>query len=513
MSEEILKALMQLFAIITKQDDGVSEKERSYVQNFLTQQLNSELVSEYMSLYDSFSKTDEVQSVNTEEVKKKKLTNVKDSVRTLSICKKINKTLTQKQKVIVLIRLFELIKSEQSLPDQKIQIIDTVSTVFNIQSDEFKIIEKFVTENSLEASLDIPELLLVGDYFEHITENLKKIHAHGFDGKIAILKVKSVEMYFLRYLGQSDVVLNGLPVNIGQIYLMASGSTIKLPIGDPLYYSDIVSKFLSDLQIQKVCFEVKDIHYQFPNGTIGLRGVSFSEGPGKLIGIMGGSGAGKTTLLNVLAGLEQPSNGHVIINGFDVHKDRHEMEGVIGYVAQDDILFEELTVFQNLYYNAKLCLSHLSEVELQKLVLQILKNLGLAEIRDVKVGNVLNKKISGGQRKRLNIALELIREPSVMFLDEPTSGLSSRDSENVMDLLKELSLKGKLIFVVIHQPSSDIYKMFDKIFILDVGGYPVYYGNSVQAVIYFKTLTNQINSNVGQCVACGNVNPEQIFNY
>ncbi len=100
--------------------------------------------------------------------------------------------------------------------------------------------------------------------------------------------------------------------------------------------------------------------------------------------------------------------------------------------------------------------------------------------------HTFNKLISGGQRKRLNIALELIREPSVLFVDEPTSGLSSRDSENMMDLLRELALKGKLVFVVIHQPSSEIYKMFDKIIFLDIGGYMIYYGNPVEAVMYFK---------------------------
>ena len=99
-----------------------------------------------------------------------------------------------------------------------------------------------------------------------------------------------------------------------------------------------------------------------------------------------------------------------------------------------------------------------------------------------------------------------------MFLDEPTSGLSSRDSENVIDLLKELSLKGKLIFVVIHQPSSDIYKMFDKMIIMDTGGFPAYYGHPVEAVTYFKKSTLQVDANRGQCETCGNVNPEQIFN-
>ena len=142
----------------------------------------------------------------------------------------------------------------------------------------------------------------------------------------------------------------------------------------------------------------------------------------------------------------------------------------------------------------------------------MLASLGLLERKDLKVGSPLNKMISGGQRKRLNIARELIREPSILFVDEPTSGLSSRDSENVMDLLRELTLKGKLIFVVIHQPSSEIYKMFDDMLILDTGGYLIYAGNPVEAVMYFKRADSQINSDVGECPTCGNVNPELIFN-
>ncbi len=170
-----------------------------------------------------------------------------------------------------------------------------------------------------------------------------------------------------------------------------------------------------------------------------------------------------------------------------------------------------MTVYQNLYYNAKLCLDNHTEEQLNTKVANLLHQLGLYEIKNFKVGSPLNPVISGGQRKRLNIGLELIREPSVLFIDEPTSGLSSRDSENIMDLLKELTYKGKLIFVVIHQPSSEIFKLFDKISILDIGGYPVYYGNPVEAIMYFKERANQINSDVGQCPTCGNVHPEQIF--
>ena len=154
----------------------------------------------------------------------------------------------------------------------------------------------------------------------------------------------------------------------------------------------------------------------------------------------------------------------------------------------------------------------MSEEETVSKVDGVLKNLGLYEIRNIQVGTPLNKKISGGQRKRLNISLELIREPAIMFLDEPTSGLSSRDSENILDLLQELARKGKLLFIVIHQPSSEIFKMFDKLIILDTGGYLIYNGNPIDSIEYFKRKIEQANYNESECYVCGNVNPEQIFN-
>jgi len=207
-----------------------------------------------------------------------------------------------------------------------------------------------------------------------------------------------------------------------------------------------------------VTFEAAKISYKFPTGQIGIHELSFIERSGKLIGIMGASGSGKTTLLNLLNGNYIPTTGQVLINGLNLHQDKEKLHGIIGYVPQEDFLVEELTVFENLYFNAKLSFGDYNDLRITKEVIKLLKDLGLYEIKDNVVGSPLNRKISGGQRKRLNIALELIRKPPVLFLDEPTSGLSSSDSENIMDLLKELTLQGKLVFVVIHQPSSDIYK-------------------------------------------------------
>lgn len=510
MSEEILKALMQLFAIISKQDEGTTEDQRNFVESFLSSQLNNQKTQEYLKLYDEKSGTAESESLEPGQIASK-LTSMKDSVRTLSICRKINKTLTQKQKVIVLIRLFEMLKAENLYTEQRMGIISTIATVFNLLNDELELISSFIRNDDPD-QMNSEEILIINSQQPTKTDKYPKykhINSQGLDGNICILRIKSADLYFVKYAGISEVFFNGLSFNTKKIYLLPQGSTLRVPKGT-IYYSDIVSRYLSAENKNRLSFKAENLVYKFPNSSIGLRNINISEEFG-LIGIMGASGSGKTTLMNVLSGIETPISGSVTLNGLNVHKDVDEAKSMIGYIAQDDFLMEDLSVYENLFYNSKLCFKNLSDDEIKGLVDKTLTNLGLFEIKDIKVGSPLNKKISGGQRKRLNIALELIREPSVLFVDEPTSGLSSKDSENVMDLLKELSLQMKLIFVVIHQPSSDIFKMFDKLYVMDTGGYPIYYGNPIEAIMHFKQATKQINAEIGECHACGNVNPELLF--
>ncbi len=319
-------------------------------------------------------------------------------------------------------------------------------------------------------------------------------------------------MYILRYHGSETIYLNSQVIKPYKINIFNRGASIRNPKLRPVYYSDVVGTFLSGESASKIVFEVKHIDYFFNKTTQGLHGINLKEESGKLVGIMGGSGAGKSTLLKILNGSTNPTKGEVLINGISIHSGNPAIYGQIGYIPQDDLLIEDLTVFQNIFYSAKLSFGNLDDREIEKKCLEVLSDIGLLEAKDLKVGNPLEQTISGGQRKRVNISLELIREPGILFVDEPTSGLSSRDSENIMDLLKELTLKGKLVFVVIHQPSSDIFKMFDKLFILDTGGYPIYYGNPVESLVYFKTISKQINANESECQVCGNVTPEQIFN-
>ncbi len=506
MSEKILKALMQLFAIIAK-SDGVTNHGRQVVTDFLRQQLSQERVSDYLTLFDQFSAEAPEKRKPREGVERR--TSVKDSVRVLRICTQINAELEQKQKLVVLIRILEFIRAGEAISEQELEFASTVASTFNIPNEEFENIKALVSKDI--GNIQSRNLLLISPLAEP-DHQYKFIPCEALLGRLAVLRINSVDMLVIQYQGEGEVNLNGSSMQPGTVYVLNPGSSIRNSKINTLYYSDILGCLNAFQSGEHLIYDVDAIEYVFKNGHQGLHSLSFTGESGRMIGIMGASGAGKSTLLNILNGIDKPTRGQVLINGVDLHRDKKSLQGVIGYVSQDDLLMEELSVYENLFYNAKLCFGGFSEEQIRERVDRLLLDIGLFEIRELKVGSPLNKKISGGQRKRLNIGLELIREPAVLFVDEPTSGLSSRDSENIMDLLKELSLKGKLVFVVIHQPSSDIFKMFDQLLLLDTGGYPIYLGNPVESLVYFKRVINHVNCEESECSLCGNVNPELIFN-
>lgn len=216
----------------------------------------------------------------------------------------------------------------------------------------------------------------------------------------------------------------------------------------------------------RLSIEARQLTVEVPDRRL-LEDVSLTIRPGKFVGLMGLAGAGKSTLMSALNGYVPPTAGSVYIGGRNLYQHYDSFRGQIGYVPQDDIMHGDLTVREALYYTARLRLPvDFAADEIGERISDVLEQLGMKDAENVLIGSPEKKGISGGQRKRVNLAMELLTDPSILFLDEPTSGLSSEDALIVMNLLRELARSGKTILLTIHQPSLDAYRQMDDLIII-----------------------------------------------
>jgi ABC-type multidrug transport system ATPase subunit/pSer/pThr/pTyr-binding forkhead associated (FHA) protein len=330
----------------------------------------------------------------------------------------------------------------------------------------------------------------------------------------------------------NDLQLDGLQISNhharlhnqgGQVVVEDAGSTNGVYVGGvritgrrPIQNRDIVQigPFVLQADLQrgvavfdtrsKTRIDVIDITKEVENRSGGgkiklLDDVDLTIQPNEFVGLLGPSGAGKSTLMDALNGMRPATAGHVLINNLDLYQHLDSIKQSIGYVPQDDIIHRELTVYRTLYYVARLRLSRdVSTQEIDQIVNEVMDVTGLSERRDVPVGQ-----LSGGQRKRVSIAVELITKPSVIFLDEPTSGLDPATEEKIMKLFRQIAESGRTVILTTH--AMENVKLFDKIVVM-MRGKLVWYGPPKEALQHikaesFKDLYDKLEAPIEEKVA------------
>ena len=490
MNEVILNGLLNLFALFASAVKIDKEKATTAINSYLSSHFGVRSHKEYIELFHTLRDMydDSLFTIDKEQV-----------VR--NVCEQMKMKLKAEEQLLLLIRFIEFAYTNSADAGQHISLFHLVAEIFAIPETEFTEAFAFIERK------DAPSILTIDSQEQKQNNHICRA---GLTGEIRVWYIRRFDRIIFSYHGNGQVFMNDIPLSADLFYTWQHSSVLKSPHFLPVYYSDLLSVFNKDERNEIINLCGRDIKFTFKNSHNGLHNFAFNLQSGELVAIMGGSGVGKSTLLSIMNGEIIPDEGDITVNGHSIRTP--EARKLIGFVPQDDLLIEELTVYQNLLFTARLCFSGLTPEEIETRVDTVLKELDLQDIKQLEVGSPIRKTISGGQRKRLNIALELIREPAILYLDEPTSGLSSTDSEKVITLLKEQTHKGRLVVVNIHQPSSEIYKLFDRLWLLDKGGYPIYDGNPIEAITYFKKAAKYTDPDISVCSLCGNVNPELVLN-
>jgi ABC-type multidrug transport system ATPase subunit len=317
-------------------------------------------------------------------------------------------------------------------------------------------------------------------------------------------------------VGQLEVIEADRPIMVGEAsvrstYPLKDGDTIRIDVGQFLR-CNFSERIIEEERNIIRTLEVSEVTHRFGSGDTGLEGISFALTRGELVCVMGASGCGKSTLLRVLAGQLQPTSGEIFLNGRSLYSNLDDLKKYVSYIPQEDAFDEHLTIGENLQFAAAIRSPHLSRRDRMRRLEAKLIELGLGERRDAVVGAAIKKTLSGGERKRLNIGLDMIGMSDVYLFDEPTSGLSSKDSEHVIEIIRSMA-HNKIIIVTIHQPSSKLFQLFHKAILLDKGGRLVFFGTPTEMLRYFAEAEHQhqFGAEMGACPSCGTTRPEFIF--
>lgn len=305
------------------------------------------------------------------------------------------------------------------------------------------------------------------------------------------------------------ILVKGVPVRNSAP--LADGDAIRIDAGQILR-CNFSERLIEEEKNVIRTLEVRDLVCRFSNRQEAMDGVSFSVDRGEMVCVMGASGCGKSTLLKALSGQFTPAQGEVLFNNRSLYSHYDAMRKYVTYIPQYDAFDEHLTIEENLDFAAGIRAPHLSRRERLRRIDGKLAELGLNERRGFVVGSEGRKTLSGGERKRLNIGLDMVSSADIFLFDEPTSGLSSKDSEHIIEIIRDMS-HNKIVLVTIHQPTSRIFQMFQKAIVLDRGGKLVFFGTPQETLKYFAEAESHqtLPHALGGCETCGTTRPEFIF--
>ncbi len=405
------------------------------------------------------------------------------------LCNEINSTLSETDKVHLLLLVQDCLLPMHDSP----KFVNSLDWLYKCLGVEPILISRFRNFLEQDAGLkDNNDFLLLsprssinderleGSWIENnaprTTSASDAFDPEQLNRHILVMYIDHIRSYVIRCLETAGRLFDEDSEHQCSFRMLGPGKELTIKGVPVITFSGLKNRFIQREEKGEVTLVVDQIKYSEAKGLKEVNAFSTIENTGQLIGIVGREGVGKSTLLKLLAGKMKPDTGNIRVNGYDLWINKYFLKGIIGFVPEEDLLFEELTVFDNLALTARLFFSNLTKKEISDKVNGLLSKLDLLELKHKVTGPADSKHIQPGQRRLLNIALELLREPQILLVDNALSGLAMSDASKVIKVLHEYSFLGNLVITSISQADSNTFMLFDKIWILDEGGCAVYNG-------------------------------------
>lgn len=450
MNRQTLSSILKLFAIsANKQNDSDTTSIILKFKSFLGETIENTYIDEYTAEFEKA--LNEYASFSSKRLSL-------NSVRLIRICNETSQNLSHDDRIQVLFYLEKLLFPANEQSEEFMQL---VADIYEIDAKILADIENLHTENPTNS--------------HRISEN---------DNVQGVFILLSNNLAAIKSLGD-EISINGNILANGSIELIGNESVVRIGNDKKYYLNDIAAIASEKHDSNSFSLILNNISITRRSKTY-FHPLSCEMHSGELVGIMGRSGSGKTTLLKAIAGIEKSHTGSI-----SKHSADGDSQFTKAYLPQANALIPLFTVKEHLEQR----LDFLQEHDNRDRIKQALESVELEDFAN----NIAAKsdgtpwQISGGQQKRLGIAMEMLANPEVFILDEPTSGLSSTDSQKIVALLRQIASEQKIVIASIHQPDFETFMMFDKILIIDDGGYPIFYGKPSESAEYFRRLTGRID--------------------
>ncbi len=495
MSQSFIDALMHFFSLLLLPLPGRKiENIKIKLEDYITRAGISYPVEECLKIYNRYSGKYFFELSSNTYTETENITKIQRHL-ILEAGQKAQENLYLQERILAIMSLLEFNKLKNDKNEIFATHVKELGKSLNIKDEDLRECEDFIfgnTPENFEKELLIEETdsseELEGEWVKENLPYAKADKLKRFREKVRSgIRFHFFDNYhFIAFIfdGDHNLYINENKTYPGYFYSFRRKDILQFEGHESVTFDEVEENF--GVSTQKIILSGKDLFYRHHKTNYSIKRFSFCEESGQIIGIVGNNGVGKSTILKLISNQINPLEGQLCINGTNVVENSYRLKPLMGYVSHSHIEFANLTIYENLLYQAHLSLGNMDMADIEKRVIETLEKWSLTQIRDIKAGTYINHKINDFQRICLRIAIEMIRNPYILLLDEPLSGLSFSDSKRLLSILKEEARKGKLIILTSQLPTSEIYNMFDKVWLIDSDGYMIFNGPPMASLSFFR---------------------------